>query len=184
MNGDDDKLFEAWVAARAGEEAPPARARARLLDAVAGVDRFAPLLDAVGRLTDLAGETLSALIRRIDEPGGWIDGPPGIRYFHFSPGPAGAAPEAGIVRLRPGALFPRHRHLGDEVSLVLDGVLVDDDRRRHGPGTVLASPAGSEHAYHAGPGRDLVLVSLHGGVAFTDPDSFQLQPKDQPKSRP
>jgi quercetin dioxygenase-like cupin family protein len=172
---DDDDLFAAWVEARATEEAPPAGARARLLDAVAGIGRFAPHLDAIARLAYLAGEALFALLRRIDEPDGWIDGPPGIRYFHFSPGPAGATPEAGIVRLRPGAVFPRHRHLGDEVSLVLEGSLVDDDGQRHGPGAVLPSAAGSEHAYTAGPGRDLVLLSLHTGIAFTDPDSFQLK---------
>jgi putative transcriptional regulator len=177
--GDDDKLddelFGAWVEASSVEEAPPTRARARLLDAVDGPGRFAPLLDTIRRLTDLAGEALSALLRRIDEPTGWIDGSPGIRYFHFTPGPAAAAPEAGIVRLRPGATFPRHRHIGDEVSLVLDGVLIDDAGHRHGPGTVIPSPASSEHAYTAAPGRDLLLVSMHGGITFTDPDSFQLK---------
>ncbi len=173
---DDDDLFAAWVEANATEETPPAPARARLLDAVAGVGRFAPQLETIARLADLAGEALFALLRRIDEPDGWIDGPPGIRYFHFSPGPTAAAPEAGVVRLRPGALFPRHRHLGDEATVVLEGLLIDDDGNRHAPGTVLSSAAGSEHAYTAGPGRDLVLVSMHGGIAFTDPAAFQLQP--------
>jgi hypothetical protein len=177
---DDDDLFAAWVAAHAAEEAPPAGGRARLLDAVAGIGRFAPQLDGIARLADLAGEALFALLRRIDEPDGWNDGPPGIRYFHFSPGPAAAAPEAGVVRMRPGALFPRHRHVGGEVSLVLEGILIDDAGDRHGPGSVLSSAAGSEHAYGAGPGRDLVLISLHGGIAFTDPASFQLQPNSRP----
>jgi hypothetical protein len=171
----DDKLFLAWVEASALEETPPTRARARLLDAVAGPDRFTPLLEALRRLTDLTGDALSALLRRIDEPTGWIDGAPGIRYFHFTPGPAAAAPEAGIVQLRPGATFPRHRHIGDEVSLVLDGILIDDAGLRHAPGSIMPSPAGSEHAYTAGPGRDLVLVSMHGGITLTDPDSFHLR---------
>ena len=178
---DDDRLlFLAWLEANAAPEAPPAGGRARLMDTVAGIGRFAPQLDTIARLADLAGEALFALLRRIDAPDGWIDGPPGIRYFHFSPGPTAAAPEAGIVRMLPGTLFPRHRHIGDEVGLVLEGSLIDDDGRRHGPGAVLPCPAGSEHAYTAGPGRDLVLVSMHGGITFTDPASFQLQPKSRP----
>ena len=172
---DDDELFAAWVEASGLEEAPPTRARARLLDAVDSSGRFALMLEAIHRLTDLAGDALAALLRRLDEPGGWIEGAPGVHYFHFSPGPAAAAPEAGIVRLRPGATFPRHRHIGDEVSLILDGVLIDDAGRRHGPGSVIPSAAGSEHAYTAGTGRDLVIVSMHGGIAFSDPASFQLR---------
>jgi ChrR Cupin-like domain len=176
MNGaDDDQLFAAWVEASALEEPPPPAARARLLEAVAGPGRFAPLLDAIRRLTDLTGDALSALLLRIDAPTGWIDGSPGIRYFHFAPGPAAAAPEAGIVRLAPGATFPRHRHIGNEVSLVLEGTLIDDTGQRHGPGSRMPSGAGSEHSYTAGPGKDLVLISMHGGIEFSDPASFQLR---------
>ena len=171
----DDALFAAWAEASIVAEAPPAEARGRLLQALTGVARFRPLLAALGRLTDLGAEALSDVLRRIDDAASWIDGAPGVRYFHFDVGPAAPTPAAGLVRVRSGAVFPRHRHLGHEVSFVLDGVLVEGGRR-HGAGSVVESAAGSEHEYAAGPGRDLLLVSLHGGITFVDPDAFRLVP--------
>ena len=79
------------------------------------------------------------------------------------------------MRLRPGATFPRHRHLAPEVSFVLAGVLVESGHR-YEPGAVVESASGSEHEYTAGPGRDLLVVSLHGGIAFADPNAFRLVP--------
>lgn len=171
----DDALFAAWVDATVAPEAPPADGRARLLHALTGVARFRPLMAPLERLTDLGAGALTEVLRRIDDAASWIDGAPGIRYFHFHVGPAAPTPAAGLVRLRPGAVFPRHRHLGPEVSFVLDGVLVEGGRQ-HGPGSVLESATDSEHEYAAGPGRDLLLVSLHSGIAFSDPDAFKLVP--------
>jgi len=172
----EDALFAAWAEARGLAEPPPAGARARLLDALAGVQRFRPLMEALARLTDLGSDALFAVLRRIEDAASWIEGAPGISYFHFTPGPGAPSPAAGLVRLRPGAVFPRHRHLGPEVSFVLDGVLIDDAGLGHGPGAVIESAAGSEHAYAAGAGRDLLLVSLHAGIAFADPAAFRLVP--------
>jgi quercetin dioxygenase-like cupin family protein len=178
MSGEEDDLFAAWAEASIAAEAPPPSARTRLLDAldaIARVERFQPLFAALARLTDLGAGPLSAVLARMDAAGSWIEGAPGIRYFHFTPGPGAPTTAAGIVSVRPGAVFPRHRHLAPEVSFVLDGVLVENGNR-HGPGSVLESASGSEHEYAAGPGRDLLLVSLHGGIAFVDPNAFRLVP--------
>ncbi len=171
----DDALFAAWAEANVAPQAPPAQARDRLLQALTGVGRFRPLLAALGRLTDLGAGALADVLRRIDEGASWIEGAPGVRYFHFDVGPAAPVPAAGLVRVRPGAVFPRHRHLGREVGFVLEGVLIEGGRR-HGPGSVVESAPGSEHEFSAGPGRDLLLVSLHGGIAFADPAAFKLVP--------
>ena len=175
MSQDDDALFIAWAEANIAAEAPPPSARARLRDALRGSGRFQPLLAALGRLTDLPADALLAVLDRIDDAAAWIDGAPGVRYFHFTPGPAAPTPAAGIVRVRPAAVFPRHQHLAPEVSFVLDGVLLENGHR-YGPGGTLESARGSEHEYAAGPGRDLLLVSLHGGIAFADPNAFRLVP--------
>jgi len=66
------------------------------------------------------------------------------------------------LRGRPGARFPHHRHLGHEVSLVLDGLL-EERGQVHGPGSIVKAERGTAHDYAAGPGRDLLLVSVHGG---------------------
>jgi len=163
---DDAELFTAWVDATIAAEAPPPALRARLLASVAGPGRFAAIAGALRRVTDLGADAVAALLAKIDDAAAWSDAPfPGVRYFHFTPGLGAAVVEAGFVRLAPGARFPHHKHLGHEVTFVVDGLL-EDRGRVYGPGSVVESDAGSEHDYAAGPGRDLVIVSLHGGVEY------------------
>jgi quercetin dioxygenase-like cupin family protein len=167
MSGPDNGgVFAAWVEVRIDPEAPPAALRRRLLESVAGPGRFAPLSAALGRATDLANDAVAALLAKIDDAAAWTDAPfPGVRYFHFRPGAAVTAVEAGLVRLAPGARFPHHKHLGREVTFVLEGLL-HDRGHVYGPGSLIELDAGSEHEYAAGPGHDLVIVSLHGGIEY------------------
>ncbi len=161
----DELRLAAWAEANVTPVAPPAELRARVLAALEGVDRFRSVAEALRRFVDLGAEAVTGLLRKIDDPAAWNAGLPGmtgIRYFHFSPGPAAAGAEAGFVRLEPGATFPDHRHLGPERTFVLDGVM-HDRGRSYGPGSVIASETGTAHRYTADPGRDLIIVSLHNG---------------------
>jgi len=160
------QALAAWAEGKVAESAPSSDLRRRLLETVAGVTRFAPFVPILRRLFDLGAQAAADLLAKIDgAPVDWVEAAPGVRYFHFAPGAAAAQLEAGIVRLRPNAIFPRHRHRGPEVTLVLDGTLIDRGQV-HGPGRVVESPAGSEHDYQAGAGRDLIVASLHGGIDF------------------
>jgi hypothetical protein len=38
-----------------------------------------------------------------------------------------------------------------------------DRGRVYGPGSIIESATGTTHEYTAGPGRDLIIVSLHNG---------------------
>jgi anti-sigma factor ChrR (cupin superfamily) len=71
------------------------------------------------------------------------------------------------VRMAAGTTFPRHQHRAGETTLVLDGLLYDRGSV-HGPGAVVEAEAGSTHDYRVGAGRDLVLLSRHGGIVFVD----------------
>ena len=55
--------------------------------------------------------------------------------------------EPGVARLRyqPGTAVPRHRHLGLETIVVLEGSQ-SDERGRYGTGAVVLNPEGSEHS--------------------------------------
>ncbi|HEY2730100.1 MAG TPA: cupin domain-containing protein [Polyangia bacterium] len=163
---DEAALFSAWVEATVDVVAPPPALRRRLLDDLAGPARFGLLAGALGRVADLGAEAAWALLRKVDELAAWSDAPfPGVRYFHFEAGAGAGAVEAGFVRVQPGARFPRHRHVGREVTFVVDGLL-HDRGKVYGPGSVVESAPGTDHDYTAGPGRDLVLVSLHGGIEY------------------
>jgi quercetin dioxygenase-like cupin family protein len=148
--------------------------RARLLQTLGSADRFAPFLADLTGLFELPADTVRRLLARIDEHA-WEDTLLGVRLqgaelFHFPVGPrlreTGAA--GGVVRIRAGVRFPRHRHHGDEVTYVLEGGYVDDGGRVHGPGSAIAMSTGTEHHYQAAPERDLVIIVLHRGITLLE----------------
>jgi len=140
--------------------------RARLLATVGSVDRLRLFFAALGKIFGLDIEPLRELLRKIDDPAAYQVAPmPGVRYFHFSPGPTSGFAEAGIVRVAKGSVFPRHQHLGPEVNFVLEGTM-HEGGTIDGPGTAKWQKAGSTHDYRAGDARDLVLVAGHCGVTF------------------
>jgi hypothetical protein len=150
---------------------PSPSARARLIDALSGADRFAPFLDDLTRLFELSAAAMRRLLARIDRPE-WettLLGVPlgGAELFHFAVGPDLAATGAagGVLRLRPEVVFPRHRHHGDETSYVLEGGYCVDGQV-HGPGSTIEMSAGSQHDYRSAAGRDLVLMVLHRGITI------------------
>ena len=49
-----------------------------------------------------------------------------------------------LLRYQPGTAVPRHRHLGLETIVVLEGSQ-SDERGRYETGAVVLNPEGSEH---------------------------------------
>ncbi|HVV53670.1 MAG TPA: hypothetical protein VHO06_28700, partial [Polyangia bacterium] len=82
-----------WAQAAAGAAAPPPALRRRLLESLGGVGRFQPFLELLARTFDLGRAAVDDLLRRVEGTAGWIDAamPAGVRYFHFTPGPAAGA---------------------------------------------------------------------------------------------
>jgi quercetin dioxygenase-like cupin family protein len=171
-----EEAVAAWAQLRVKAETPPPALRHRLLETIGSVDRFRPFFASMGRLFDLAEGAVREILARVDQSVGWSVFPGGARYFHFLPGPsfATAGLEAGVVRMAPGTTFPRHRHRGGETTLVLDGMLYDRGQV-YGPGAIIEAEPGSTHDYRAGAGRDLLLVSRHGGIEFTDDEQEKRQ---------
>jgi hypothetical protein len=145
-----------------------AGARARLLATLASPGRFRAFFPTLRRWFDLDDQGLSAVIARIDAGTAWKSTPfPGMRYFRFAPGPAALGRESGCVALAAGTRFPRHQHLGEERSMVLEGSLMLDGRRID-PGEAVESPPGSAHELVACPGRDVVILTSHDGLSFLE----------------
>jgi putative transcriptional regulator len=164
-------LFEQFPEAALGpllaEALPPSLpdpgVRARLLRTLAGPDRFAPFLERIAAILDLTADAARALLARIDDPATWEPALPGVHMHHFQAGPRFATADAGFVRLRPGTAFPCHRHLGPEVTVVLEGAVRSGDEV-YGPGAVIEMATDSVHDYRACDERDLVLVTIHNGI--------------------
>lgn len=80
---------------------------------------------------------------------------------------AEGTPGVALLRYAPNASVPRHRHLGLEAIVVLDGA--QSDERGHYPaGSVMLNPEGSEHSVWSDEGC-VVLIQWHRPVAFLDP---------------
>src|SRR5262245_22236086 len=82
-------------------QAPRAGARERLLAAAREPSRrWAPFFDRLTRLFELDEAALVAIAERAARADEWEEAPlPGVRLFHFEPGPALAAADAGLVRI-------------------------------------------------------------------------------------
>lgn len=143
--------------------APTPAARDRLLAALNSVDRFRPFIDRLCEVVDLPKDLTRQLLERVDNPSAWEPGPvPGLYLTHFEPGPRILA-GAGFIRVTAGHTILRHRHLGAEVTLVLEGTFWEDGVR-YFPGQLIRRAAGSVHVFAAGTERDLVFAITHSGV--------------------
>lgn len=165
---DDLQLAEALSALVPPAKAPPQLLRERLLATVARPRlRYAPLFAKLTELFDLDDTHLAALFERAATAQAWTDSQiPGTRLLHLLGGPRVAAADNGLVRLTAGTRFPRHRHLGLERVLVLEGGYRDEqDGRLYLAGDWHEMPAGTSHAYTALAERDLLFaVSVVAGV--------------------
>jgi putative transcriptional regulator len=87
--------------------------------------------------------------------------------FPVTPGEAYAGAVGAIGLLTPGTIFPHHAHVGDEVTLVLDGGFRDEDGREIWRGEELYKPAGSDHEFVVIGERPCIAAVLAlGGVRF------------------
>jgi putative transcriptional regulator len=92
----------------------------------------------------------------------WEEVAPGIRIHEMRTDPARNM-RGCLVWAQPGAKTRAHRHLGDEVILVLQGRL-RDERGSYGPGQICRSREGSSHTEEVLPGEDcFCYVVYYGG---------------------
>jgi putative transcriptional regulator len=142
--------------------------RARVLSAFRFGGRYGVFADRVARLFDLTIEVAHQHLRRLEEPDTWKPGPvSGIEMRPVRPGPRCAGAITTFLRLAPGVVFPRHSHVADEISLVLEGGLRDSTGREISRGGELYKPAGSEHDLVGLSGPPCIAATIaFGGIEF------------------
>jgi quercetin dioxygenase-like cupin family protein len=124
--------------------APPPDLERRLL-ASAGGGRFERFAARVGEIFDLGLERARELLGMCERESSWGEEAPRVFLIHFAGGPAAATADCGIVRIAPGGTFPPHRHLGEERSIVLSGILRDHDGTLYRAGDELVCAQDSSH---------------------------------------
>ncbi|MDB4962411.1 MAG: hypothetical protein JWP01_2410 [Myxococcales bacterium] len=124
---------------------PAPEVEARLLASIGG-GRFERFSTRVAALYDVTLDRARELLGLIERSASWGPAAPGVGLVHFEAGPAYAVADCGFVRLEPGAAFPFHRHMGEEVSLILAGRLRDRvSGRVYAPGDEVIEAGGVDH---------------------------------------
>ncbi|MFN7950893.1 MAG: cupin domain-containing protein [bacterium] len=151
---------------------PPAALRERLSAAVRGSKRFWPFVDRVAGLFDVAPDEAERVLGRIDEPSAWVADAvvPRATLLLVSPGPRREGGIASLIRMPPGSRYPRHRHLGEERFLMLQGGVRFDDGSSADAGDSVLGAAGTAHHFVVLPGQDCIAaVVLTGPVELESP---------------
>lgn len=144
---------------------PPSVLRSRLLSGIEGRARYLPFAADVAEHFDLSYQAARELLLGIDGSAQWTQGvSPVLGFFHFRPGPRLAPLRGGFVRMQQGAAFPLHRHRDRELTLVLEGQMVDGDGVRYEPGQAIDMPEGSTHTLRVADGGPALLALLHGAI--------------------
>ena len=153
---------------------PSAHVKARLMSSIGG-GRFERFAQRFASMFDVAIDRAREMLGWIEDPSKWVSsGLPGMQAIHFAGGPAVAGADTGYVELQPGAQFPHHEHVGEELTLVLAGQVRDDDGTLHGPGDEIVKGPGSRHDFSAAPGEPLVFAVRAYGVRYGI-----VKPKDE-----
>ncbi len=159
----------AWLAATSTPVTPSPRVREQLFARVRSQSRWAPFIDRVAQLFDLAAEKAEALLETLEDPRNWVPGPVVGNELYFVPkGPRLAGADAGFLRLGPNVQFPKHKHLGQEIAIIMAGSLREDGSDRlWQPGDVQVNEAGTEHSFRASEDGCLFAVVVFEGVDFS-----------------
>jgi len=124
---------------------PSPDVHARLLSSI-GAGPFERFAAQMARLYDVTTDRSRELLGLIARKASWETALPGVHLVHFDGGPACAAADCGFVQLDPGTAFPQHKHLGEEVSLILAGRVRDRTTGRvYGPGDEIVEPEDADH---------------------------------------
>ena len=102
--------------------------------------------------------------------GGWRD----LAFERFRDGVeahwllrAGAdEPSLAVLRYEPGASIPRHRHMGLETIVVLDGTQ-SDEHGDYPAGSLMLNPVGTEHSVWTATGC-VVLIQWNRPVLILE----------------
>lgn len=148
----------------------PAALRDRLLASVREPAHcFAPFLDRLASMVDVAVDQAQAMLLKLADPTAWEFAPrlgPGIALIHLAGGPRVAAADVGFVRVPAGQLFPEHKHLGVECVLILQGGLDDSSGETLTAGDEIILQPGSQHHFTACAGEPLIYAVTVFGVTF------------------
>ena len=140
---------------------------ARLMGAIAQLPlRYAPFVTRTATLWGVSEERAYEIFARSADKSSWKWTPlPGVRILPVAEDAEGA--NKFMVRFAPGIRFPRHRHIGREALLVLEGSYTDTHGRVVHPGDLHEMASGTEHGFVVAKDDPCIGAVLQHGREFT-----------------
>ena len=128
--------------------------------------RYGIFADRIARLFDISIDAAHALFAKLDDRPLFHPGPnPGVTYLDVEAGPKCRNAMTVIGRFVPGAHFPHHSHVGEEITFLLDGGYRDTGGEELWRGDETVMGGGSEHELVVLSGVDCIAaVVAYGGV--------------------
>ncbi len=158
---------------------PDAALRAALLAKASGPGRLHRFAEAVAAMVDVSVDKARELLDRVADATRWErDLFPGMDALWVEGGPAAANCIRGFARLDAGAAFPDHEHIGDEATLVLEGVMLESGGAVVRPGETIVMRAGTAHNYRAAPDGPDLLFFVVAKTAIGFPGGPALNARD------
>ena len=149
---------------------PSDRLRQLVLGSIEPATRFEGFVDRLTALLDLDPDRVRELLAAIDAvpQTPWVAGKlPGAHLLHFDGGARVAQADCGLIYLEPGVLYPAHRHLGDEWTLILRGCVDENGDHLYRPGDIIFKTVDSVHSFRiVGDEPCVFAVVLHQGVEW------------------
>lgn len=138
--------------------------KARILASSQRAGTYGVFADRVARIFDLPVDEVYGLLRSLEDPASWRPGiTEGIDMIPVMAGPKHPGAIATFTKLRPGATFPRHAHVGDEVTLVMAGGFRDSSGVEIERGDELYEASGSTHDFVVLEGEDCIAAVIIDG---------------------
>jgi quercetin dioxygenase-like cupin family protein len=150
---------------------PSAAGRARLMADIAKQERFSPFLDRVAAFFDLGADAVKKLLASVPGKDAWEAFPvPGVELMHVDGGPRVATVDVGFVRIAPGTSFPRHRHVGVEEGVVIQGAYTEEDGSVVTAGDTFSNPDGTTHGFQVTSDVPMIFAVVVPGVEIEGVD--------------
>ncbi|MBC8071976.1 MAG: cupin domain-containing protein [Deltaproteobacteria bacterium] len=164
----DPRVLDALANALEPTAVPAPGLRARLFGTITGRERFLPFLDRLIALFDLPEEETRREVDAILDPDAeWEPMLDGCSFRDFEGGPALGDAHAGLIRLQPGAVFPSHRHVGEERILLLQGRVRDSEGNEYRAGDTIVSADGSAHDMLAIGDEEVIYAAVVVALEFS-----------------
>lgn len=162
--GESLELLTESLSPTSAASSPPEPAQ--VLTSLHRYERFARFESHVAEILGVTNVQAAAALSQIDDERAWRVLAPGISLLQLTAAEDRGYAVSAFLRVEAGTVFPRHEHLGEELTYVLQGAFVDDATgRRFGPGEPARMDAGTQHAFTVpAEGPHLVgLVTLRSG---------------------